>query len=92
MDAKEIKMIWNGQELVFEDMPMIGIAGLAPNTPDEYGERLAKAWNLLHKLDSVSDDVIEKGNPYDENFSRSSEYRKLAWNHGAKWLREHLKK
>ena len=39
------KMIWNNNELVFEDKPGSGVAGIAPDMPDELGEEIAKRWN-----------------------------------------------
>jgi len=39
------KLIWNGNELVFEAYPNIGVAGIAPNMPDIFGEELANRFN-----------------------------------------------
>ncbi len=39
------RMVWDGKELVFEGLPGVGIAGVAPNIPDEFGEELARRWN-----------------------------------------------
>jgi len=39
------KLIWNGNELVFESYPNIGVAGIAPNMPDRFGEEIAKRFN-----------------------------------------------
>lgn len=39
------RLIWNGNELVFEAYPNHGVAGISPDMPDELGEEIAKRWN-----------------------------------------------
>ena len=39
------KLVWNGNELVFELEPNSGVAGIANNMPDEFGEELARRFN-----------------------------------------------
>jgi hypothetical protein len=39
------KMIWNGNELVFEAYPKHGIAGIAPDMPVELAEEITRRWN-----------------------------------------------
>jgi hypothetical protein len=40
------KMVWNGNEIVFENYPNIGIAGVPDGMPDEFAEELVRRWNL----------------------------------------------
>lgn len=39
------KLIWNGNELVFEAYSKFGVAGIASEMPDGFGEEIAKRWN-----------------------------------------------
>lgn len=39
------KMTWNGNELVFDNSPNVGIAGIVRCMPDELGEEIARRWN-----------------------------------------------
>lgn len=39
------KLIWNGNEIVFEAYPKFGVAGIVDEMPDEFGEELCKRWN-----------------------------------------------
>lgn len=39
------RMVWNGNELVFDDKPLCGVAGIAPGQPDSLGEEIALAYN-----------------------------------------------
>lgn len=41
---------WNGNELVFDDAPNVGIAGIAPGMPDTLGEEIARRWNMVNRL------------------------------------------
>ena len=75
----------------FEDQP---VNGFDQWTEDQFIEVMEAYYQ--HKLDSVSDDVIEKKfperikNPDTGNLIKSP--INFARQHGAKWLREHLKK
>lgn len=40
------KLIWSGNELAFEGLPNIGVAGISPNMPDRLGEEIARRFNL----------------------------------------------
>lgn len=54
------KLIWNGNELVFEAYPNFGVAGISPNMPDELGEEIAKSWNHYKAGRLKSIEEIEK--------------------------------
>ena len=41
------KMLWNGNEIVFEDSPNTGVAGISHDMPDELAEELVRRWNLV---------------------------------------------
>ena len=42
---KKSRMLWNGNELIFEDEPNVGVAGIAPDQSDELGQQIADRWN-----------------------------------------------
>jgi hypothetical protein len=44
------KMIWNENELVFEDDINKGVAGIAPTEDDELGMEIAKRWNEYNSM------------------------------------------
>ena len=39
------KLIWNSNELVFENNPSVGVAGISPHMSDVFGEEIAVRWN-----------------------------------------------
>ena len=43
------KMIWNGNEIVFEGESHTGVAGIAPDMPEELAEEMVKRWNATQK-------------------------------------------
>ena len=45
MKLRQRKMIFNGNEIVFEDAPTVGVAGISSNMPDELAEMIVKRWN-----------------------------------------------
>jgi hypothetical protein len=53
------KMIWNGNELVFESHPDVGIAGIASNMPDKLGEEIAHRFNNQIDFESVVRPVLK---------------------------------
>jgi hypothetical protein len=54
------ELIWNGNEIVFEAYPSTGVAGIAPNMPDEFGKELCIAYNeyqLKKSIDEIEDNI-----------------------------------
>jgi len=43
------KMEWNGNEIVFEDAPRFGVAGIGMGVPDEVAEEMVRRWNKCIK-------------------------------------------
>ena len=43
------KLIWNGNELVFEVDTKKGVAGISPDMPNSFGEEIAKRWNAASR-------------------------------------------
>jgi hypothetical protein len=41
---------WNGNELVFQDQPDVGVAGIAPGQDDSLGEEMAYRWTVYSEL------------------------------------------
>jgi len=47
-DVPEVKLVWNGNEIVFADEPNKGVAGIAPGSGDSLGELLVYRYNAYH--------------------------------------------
>jgi len=51
-------MVWNGNELVFANQPLVGVAGIGTSQPDDIGARLAATWNAC---DGIPTPALEDG-------------------------------
>lgn len=45
MRMRHRKLLFNGNEIVFEDEPNSGVAGIASGLPDEFAKMLVQRWN-----------------------------------------------
>lgn len=53
MEQKNIypqRLAWNDNEIVNEDAPLHGIAGIAPDQDDSFAEEIVRRWNLYDEL------------------------------------------
>ena len=54
-DAMSRRLIWNSNELVFENNTSVGVAGIASHMPDVFGEELANRWNAAIPQDNTEE-------------------------------------
>lgn len=53
------KLVWNGNEIVFEDEPNVGVAGIGNNVPEEVAEEIVRRWNVIQDFKHDCDGEVK---------------------------------